>query len=300
MIETKRRAEVAKGYEEGVKTLAGYQYEYSSFYDFVDFIDNAECKRENDPSSDKWKETSFHGDFEGSYSLDAALKTAESGWQKGADKMRDLMGDLADGLKSGSRPRTEMVGSRAGGKVNVPAYLQGEPRHMQRPEQIGNQTSRGKTMILTANFCAGGYVDAGDLILRGAAVGAVALILESMGYPTEINAAVTSTYDEEVYATHNIRVKRSNGYLNESSIAFALAHPCMLRRLMFRFVEQHDNEIIRECWGYGHPADMTETDADLYVPSVDSKESADWTDMTTSEAVEWIKGQVEDLTGQRP
>jgi hypothetical protein len=77
----------------------------------------------------------------------------------------------------------------------------------------------------------------------------------------------------------DITLKKANQPLQMVEFAFCLAHPAMLRRMMFSVAELEGWADYSSCYGY--PAKATNKGA-LYLEEVFSKE------VSNEEAIEWI------------
>jgi hypothetical protein len=84
----------------------------------------------------------------------------------------------------------------------------------------------------------------------------------------------------------DVNVKKSSQPLEMSDLTFCLAHPAMLRRIMFSVAELQgwsDN-----VYGYGYPAEATEK-GDIYIKEIYSGTVSD------EEAVKWVLLELEIL-----
>lgn len=119
--------------------------------------------------------------------------------------------------------------------------------------------------------------------------------IESAGYRAEIicNLA-TSKYGmdrngdnkEMGWFEVDVTVKKANQHLNRTQLAFCLAHPAMLRRVMLSVAEI-------EGWSdyasnYGSPATATDK-GDLYIEEIFTGE------ISNNEAIEWVLSELNKL-----
>ncbi len=118
----------------------------------------------------------------------------------------------------------------------IPGYAAGVPENMFVPQDDG--ASNAKPIVrIAVNVVCSGWVDAQDIINRGAAVIALIDKIQSEGQRVELVAFchVEGRGDDRIIAS--VTVKRPEEPVDMDRIGFALAHPSMLRRAMFRVIE---------------------------------------------------------------
>jgi hypothetical protein len=118
----------------------------------------------------------------------------------------------------------------------IPGYAAGVPENMFVPQDDG--ASNAKPIVrIAVNVVCSGWVDAQDIINRGAAVIALIDKIQSEGQRVELVAFchVDGRNDDRIIAS--VTVKRPEEPVDMDRIGFALAHPSMLRRAMFRVIE---------------------------------------------------------------
>ena len=184
-------------------------------------------------------------------SLDEALQLARFGWKEGADMMsREL--ELARKATQFERlPDYEY--DVAGYIPNVPLYVSGSPTHMMSP--IGSQTSSKPTIEIMVNLSASCGMDAQSMVYKGAGILSLVDKLEDSG----LSCHVTCTeYVKEgaSFMYWEFPIKKAGIPMDIDRCAFAIIHPALLRRIMFRMMEL-DNDAYEEFSdGYGCPADV--------------------------------------------
>lgn len=184
-------------------------------------------------------------------SLDEALQLARFGWKEGADMMsREL--ELA--RKSTQFERLPDYEYDVAGYIpNVPLYVSGSPTHMMSP--IGSQTSSKPTIEIMVNLSASCGMDAQSMVYKGAGILSLVDKLEDSG----LSCHVTCTeYVKEgaSFMYWEFPIKKAGIPMDIDRCAFAIIHPALLRRIMFRMMEL-DNDAYEEFSdGYGCPADV--------------------------------------------
>ena len=149
----------------------------------------------------------------------------------------------------------------------IPAYAAGVPEDMFTPSEWGMPVPKPVVRIVV-NITAAHYVDKEHIINRGAAIVQLIDRVQLAGQRVELVAAFhakelgcNDTYE------YSVVVKRAEEPVDLDRIAYAIAHPSMLRRTMFRIMEQ---TVPHEVSGYGEVTDFMESvkGRDLYIQSM--------------------------------
>jgi hypothetical protein len=120
-----------------------------------------------------------------------------------------------------------------GYQISVPRYLQGIPTNMINNKIIQKQT---KIITLYKSISYPGVFTANKIIENSLKALQIVQQLEIQGYRINLNILVgTQTDKQNVIAI--VRIKSANERMAISKMAFCLAHPSMLRRLYFRYIE---------------------------------------------------------------
>lgn len=163
-------------------------------------------------------------DFTGTWSMDEALNLADNGWSDGVNMAKEVL-DLIEGKNAVQRTAVYSV---AGGRVNVGRMLSGAPNHMiKRPKMPAKK-------IITLYCDAGTHwkIEAKNLIIRAACVGAIVDILEENGYSCEIVSFMQTKKNSDKNRIFT-KIKEAGEKLNINDLVFALGHPSYLRRFGF-------------------------------------------------------------------
>ena len=149
----------------------------------------------------------------------------------------------------------------------IPAYAAGTPESMMFPVEIERQTRIARICV---NISASASVSPDAIIQRGAAIVALIDRLQIEGWRIELSVVDQSNHGNDT-SSYRIVVKQSQEPIDMDRISFALAHPSMLRRVLFRI---HETVFPRYDPGYGSPANLPQhlTDADLNIPHIDHKQ----------------------------
>lgn len=227
-------------------------------------------------------------DWHGGVDWDDTLTLARTGWADGLDAVADVRDALWDSLgDSVERPSPRYA--VAGQHVDVGRWLTGHPECMvAAPMEV--ETGVGRVAKVTVNGAVSGGVRADTLVYRGAAIALVVDALEACGVRCEVEWQM-GIDDSQLL---RVPLKAADQPLDIDRLTFALAHPCMLRRLVFSWMECQPRE-----WrdahsvggGYGAPA----TTPNRYVGDVHSGRMhlrrGDWHD--TDWLLGWVCEQLE-------
>lgn len=149
----------------------------------------------------------------------------------------------------------------------IPAYAAGVPEDMFTPSDWGMPVPKPIVRIMV-NITAAHYVDKEHIINRGAAIVQLIDRVQLAGQRVELIAAFHAKElgGDDTYE-YSVVVKRAEEPVDLDRIAYAIAHPSMLRRTMFRIMEQ---TVPHEVSGYGTTTDFTESvkSRDLYIKSM--------------------------------
>ena len=232
------------------KSDNGYKVvSFNSLGEFSDYITTTPtnaafvgAEHESESGSESFTQTA---------SFDEAMKLFREGWSVEA---QDLVVKLAEAEK---KAQAQSVNRRcydvAGGFVSVPRYIQGKPNCMIRmkKQQIKQRViDVYKSVVYAANTPSEKIIEESIKAMQ------IIKRLESMGYRVNLYVAHgIHTYRDTYKTIAVVKLKDASEKLNISKLAFPLAHPSMLRRLMFRFTEVSPYTNSRKFnWNYGYVA----------------------------------------------
>jgi hypothetical protein len=212
---------------------------------------------------------SIHGDpeFTGTDCYDDALRLLKYGHPDGRSKMAESV-EWAQAITR-ERPAPSWSHSVSGAMPDVPVYLSGEPEHMLMSEGDEGQGVMPIVSVVV-NVVAACSVNSDRIRRRGAALVALINSIETSGQRVELIAASRAGLRKErgKTASYLITVKEPNEALDLDRVAFTLAHPSMLRRILFRLEEI---TLPKREPSYGYPRDYPEAAfpaGTMYVPKI--------------------------------
>jgi len=200
--------------------------------------------------------------------FEEAVKLATEGWQEGLDKAKNFTASLYNRL-SQVIEKPEVLFDVTGNDYDIALVNQGVPECWMYTETHEEEGSGGKKFIhIVFNVSASGGVSSGVLINRGAAVAALVDLFEAAGRAVILDIVDTSGFHKQkkryIYEAH-IRVKNADQPLDLGRVIFGMAHPSMLRRLMFS-VQEGIKEVMPFTPGYGSVEEIEEHEqGDIYL-----------------------------------
>lgn len=180
-----------------------------------------------------------------------ALYMANNGWDSAAEKMaKKVKVTLSAGSPvRSSKPTYGVVGSQA----SVPRYLQGIPTNM-----VSRQTvySKQKVVTITRGISYNWTWTTERMLEEGIKALQVIQSLETAGQRVRLNVMwAVSDYSRAHHHLCKVCVKQPDERMNLSKMAFALAHPSMLRRFFFKWLETDTFAACDMGDGYGCPSE---------------------------------------------
>ncbi len=170
-------------------------------------------------------------DFTGGWNYETALEKSRTGWDIGIKKLA-IENNLFDGVGTNIRP------SYRGNRVNVGAFLRGEPKNMYRRQGVATYNRERLTVFVPLSYS--GSVEADDAIevakkymrkINNLQVNydvKVVGVYGSTGHSTGVKKSRTMNL--------NIVIKDYTSRLVINNLAVAF-HPAFFRRLIFKWKE---------------------------------------------------------------
>lgn len=224
-----------------------------------------------------------------------AKAMALSGWREGLEKIDRYRAQIAP-IITEKVLRPKQVFSMAGHYVDVGSFLANDPEcFITREYEERNYPGRIFKLICSISFSAA--ITPETIIQRGAMVCALVDAIEFAGHRVEVvcNGAM-SRYDSvdhrkglkknDGWFEVSVTVKKTQQPLEMSDLAFCLAHPAMLRRMLFSAAEIEGWSDVADAYGY--PSQASEK-GDLYVGEVFSGIVPD------ADAINWVLSELKRL-----
>lgn len=240
------------------------------------------------------KESRTYGNrWSGGLDWNESKRLALEGWQKGlieVDKFQARVNDIIANKIVRHRP----VYAVAGYCIDIGNYLSNNPECFITNEYDENN-QKGKIITIVCSISFSAAISPETIIQRGAMICAFVDAIEYAGYRAEIicndasskSVSYRDGFDKERgWFEVDVTIKKANQALNRIELAFCLAHPAMLRRILFSVAEI-------EGWSdyatdYGYPSKATNK-GDIYIEEVFSGVVSD------DEAINWIVSKLKKL-----
>lgn len=180
-------------------------------------------------------------------SFEEAVDLMKNGWTDMAQQMTQKLKATPD-MELMHQMRT-VIGV-AGFQPVVPLYLAGVPTNMVSKQMV---PIKRKVINVTKSVDYAGGVSADTIVEESIKAMQIIKKLESQGYRVNLYIALGS-FKSSTEIVCKVKVKSASEKLNVSKLAFPLAHPSMLRRLFFRYIEVNPHVTRAFVGGYGAPA----------------------------------------------
>ena len=182
--------------------------------------------------------------WSGTHTYEEAEELIKFGYDGILDQLK---GGLTVPIKAESnvrRPKNDVIGFLP----NVPNAIQGLPQSMINVKVVPQKTK--VVNIIYAPVSNGGtnprkFIDAGIKMVN------VIHALELNGIRTNLKIAMKFSYSEDEMVAALVTVKHDSEHLNLKKICFPIAHPAMLRRFGFKWLETSP-KIQSHSWPFGY------------------------------------------------
>lgn len=169
-------------------------------------------------------------------SLAQACEVAAQGWHEVRPLIDATISEVRSTLRHTGALVPQFRWDVSGGEVAVPLYLAGEPEHLRDAFLV---PSLGRTVRIAIQTSTSGGVDSSTILKRGAAVLALVEALQELRVGVEVWAINSiSGWDG------GVRLTEASMPFDTASIAFAIAHPAMQRRVFFA-LQEHEQDAAR-------------------------------------------------------
>jgi hypothetical protein len=218
---------------------------------------------------------------------------ALTGWQKGLTEIDKFQARVNE-LITSKIVRQKPVYAVAGNYIDIGNYLSNDPECFITKEYDENN-QKGKIITIVCSIGFSAAISPETIIQRGAMVCALIDAIEYAGYRAEVicnKATSTSRFSRDGSNKNNgwfevdVTVKKANQALNRIELAFCLAHPAMLRRIMFSVAEIEGWSDYAYCYGCSSTATNK---GDIYIEEVFSGVVSD------DRAINWIVTELQKL-----
>lgn len=204
----------------------------------------------------------------------AEAETLAFSWAEGAKRIEKMRSKIA--IKGQAPRNIAALAEQGPGVISMASYVQGHPQPwvvLRKGQQMRRGQAKVVKILVNSTFSAG--IKGTVVERRGAAILALADSLERAGRRVEITLAMPNGGGGATEGVeYRVIVKRASERLNLQSLAFAVAHPSMLRRLTFSAMEREqkaDRDALGVGGGYGSVVEcfeVTEDENSIYFPGL--------------------------------
>lgn len=251
----------------------------NQFWTFALAESNAYRKSSRENSSLGWY---------GGLTWEQAKEMAISGWRDGMILIEKYRAEIFP-IIAEKVLRPKQINSISGFCVDVGSFLANEPECFIAHE-YEERNYPGHIYKIVCSISVSAAISTEIIIQRGAMICALVDAIEFAGHRAEVicnDASAISDYSEyrqgkrknEGWFEVSVIVKKASQPLEMSDLAFCLAHPAMLRRIMFSVAEIEGWSDF--AYNYGIPAEATEK-GDIYLREIFSGIVPD------SKAINWV------------
>lgn len=263
-----------------------YFEDLSSFWRYAMQDSNAYRKSSRENHSLQWS---------GGLTWEEAKQMAISGWRDGMNEIEKYRAQILP-IIAEKVLRPQQIYAIAGYTVDIGNFLANEPEcFIAREYEEKNYPGRIYKIVCSISFSAA--IKPETIIQRGAMICALIDAIEFAGHRAEVicNDAMSAGDYEEYREGRNkergwfetsVTVKKSTQPLEMTDLAFCLAHPAMLRKMMFSVCELNGWSDFAN--NYGYPAEATDK-GDIYIREVFSGTVPD------EQAITWVLTELEKL-----
>jgi len=233
--------------------------------------------------------------WSGGLTWEQAKAMAISGWRDGMIEIEKYRAKILP-IIAEKVLRPKQINSISGYCVDVGSFLANEPEcFISREYEERNYPGQIYKIVCSISFSAA--ITPETIIQRGAMICALIDAIEYAGHRAEVicNDAMSVGHSEDYrkgkyknqgWMEISVVVKKTSQPLEMTDLAFCLAHPAMLRRIMFSVAEI-------EGWSdfmsnYGYPAEATEK-GDIYLREIFSGTVPD------DKAINWVLEELDKL-----
>ncbi len=211
------------------------------------FVECAESRRNREGASSNASFSGKEGEkFSMTRSWDDALKLAKQGWVGIRPEVDALVEQIDKVVAPALQPAFQSYFDVSGGTVDIGRFLDGEPECMVETKLV-TIAKPGRVIGILVNASFAGFTRAEDIRKRGVAIVALIDTLEKLQHSTEVWVEVSIREG----ATTGVKVKGADETLDIDALMFAVAHPAMLRRMYFAYLEGHPKAQYRALTGSG-------------------------------------------------
>jgi hypothetical protein len=225
--------------------------EFSNIQEFEQFINNAPIN------------SVFRWETLGSSRKDDADWRGTKSYEEAQDLLKHGCEEIAKKLEKQFQLKSKDVGFNkvvrnfydvVGFQVSVPRYLQGLPTSMVNQKKV---VEKARVITINKSMSYNAFYSTEEIIEESAKALALIKAIETKGIRVNLNLCMASDSWGGQKVGLKIRVKNAGERINVSKLSFIMAHPSMLRRMLFRWLEVNPKVTDKGYTnGYGRPIEI--------------------------------------------
>lgn len=165
-------------------------------------------------------------------SLADAVKFSDEGWSEARPQIDKVLAEVQEQVGERFAQVSRVQIGLAGGGVHMGRYLAGRPDCMVGFRRQPS-TRHGRMVRVVYDFGANGSTDAEEMLKRGAIVAVLIDTLATLGLSVELVGETTVKIGDKGTHTTLVTLHDAKEQMDINALAYAVAHPSMLRRLTF-------------------------------------------------------------------
>lgn len=257
---------------------------FDNVTEFIDFVDGVGAVGNSSHSIPGRYDSGWYG----TSTFEEAVSLARNGWPEGLEKAA-MFDAVLEQIIAEKMFEPEAKWDVSGDWIDIGRFVTGEPEVFGEyvETEVQRTATPPKIIRIVVNVCVSAGVDTGVIIKRGAAMTALVTALERHGRRCEIDVVAPNQmgYNSQRFDLV-IRAKEAGEPMQLDKMVFLMAHPAILRRLIFSSWEHGNRDATPSRHsGYGRVAEMPDDQrGDIYLGGADLRRG-NW-DLKSAEA--WI------------
>lgn len=248
-------------YDKGGKRVV-HEY-FSSIYQMLNVLEN---RPNNSVMKNKHSSTKPEsgGEWYGTSNYEEAVELLTCGYTDILDKLRLGIQKATKSLKDIDFSKSHLIEDVQGGSPIVPNYLQGLPKSMSYRQAVAKKV---KTINIIYVPCANCNADPEEFIDAGVAILSAIRAIEKSNISVRLDCMLSDSVSNNEAVIGIVRVKNYRDRLDLQKLCFPIAHPSMLRRIGFKYLETApDMQDDRFSFAYGTTPSLNSLEEFLKLP----------------------------------
>lgn len=203
-------------------------------------------------------------EWSGTDSYEEAVKLLTCGYTDILDKLRLGIQKATKSLKDIDFSKSHIIEDVQGASPIVPNYLQGLPKTMCYRQSVPKKI---KTINIIYSPCENCSSQPEEFIEAGVAILSAIRAIEKSNISIKLDCMFSDTISRKEAVIGIVRIKNYRDCLDLQKLCFPMAHPSMLRRIGFKYIETApDMKEYKFTFGYGGSPSLEDLEGFLKLP----------------------------------